>query len=128
MSMSYTGTLPAGVTFAEVKPVGLSTGVFALSGTPAASPIGPFSIALTANNGVGTPARQSFTLHAIKPGDVNGDGQVDCSDINIVKAAMGTYRDRVGYDYRADANNDGVVDAADLAYVTSKLAAGAGCK
>jgi hypothetical protein len=128
MSMSYTGALPGGVTFAEVKPVGLSTGVFALSGTPAASPAGPFSILLTANNGVGTAAHQTFTVHVIKPGDVNGDGQVDCSDINIVKAAMGTYRDRIGYDYRADANNDGVVDSLDLAYVTSKLPAGTVCK
>jgi len=128
MSMSYSGTLPAGIAFSEVKPAGLSTGVYALSGTPAATPIGPFSIALTATNGVGTAARQTFTVHVIKPGDVNGDGQVDCSDINIVKAAMGTYRDRVGYDFRADANNDGVVDALDFAYVTSKLTAGTVCQ
>ena len=128
MSVSDTGTLPAGVTFSQVAPVGLSTGVFALSGTPAASPAGPFSILLTANNGVGTPAHQTFTVHVIKPGDVNGDGKVDCSDVNIVKAAMGAYRDRIGYDYRADANNDGVVNALDLAYVTSYLPAGTACQ
>jgi hypothetical protein len=127
MSMSYTGALPAGVTFSQVTPVGLSTGVFAVSGTPAASPVGPFSILLTANNGLGT-AHQTFTVHVIKPGDVNQDGKVDCSDINVVKAAMGTYRDRIGYDYRADANNDGVVDARDLAYVTSYLPAGTACQ
>ena len=69
---------------------------------------------------MGTAAHQTFTVHVVKPGDVNGDGQVDCSDINIVKTAMGTYRDRIGYDYRADVNNDGVVDSLDLAYVTSK--------
>ena len=128
MSVGYSGTLPAGTTFSEVKPVGLSSGVFALSGTPAASPTGPFSIALTASDGVGTAAHQTFTVHVIKPGDVNGDGQVDCSDINVVKAAMGTYRDHAGYDYRADANNDGVVDSLDLAYVTSKLPPGTVCK
>jgi hypothetical protein len=127
MSISYTGTLPAGVTFSQVTPVGLSTGVFALSGTPAASPTGPFSIMLTANNGVGT-AHQTFTVHVIKPGDVNADGKVDCSDINVVKAAMGTYRDRIGYDYRADANNDGVVNGLDLAYVTSYLPPGTVCQ
>jgi hypothetical protein len=128
MSMTYSGTLPPGVAFSEVKPVGLSTGVFALSGSPAAASAGPFSIMLTAANGVGTPARRSFTVHVIKPGDLNGDGKVDCSDINIVKAAMGTYRDRVGYDYRADANNDGVVDSLDLAYVTSNLPSGTVCQ
>jgi hypothetical protein len=128
MSISYSGTLPAGVTFSQVTPVGLSTGVFAVSGAPAASPTGPFSLMLTANNGVGTAAHQTFTVHVIIPGDVNQDGVVNCSDINVVKAAMGTYRDHVGYDYRADANNDGVVNSLDLAYVTSKLPAGMVCQ
>jgi hypothetical protein len=127
MSISYTGALPAGTALAEVKPLRISTGVFALSGTPTGS-AGPYSIMLTASNGVGTAAKQTFTVHVIKPGDVNGDGQVNCSDINVVKAAMGTWRDHVGYDYRADANNDGVVDANDLAYVTSKLPPGTTCQ
>ncbi|MFZ3266792.1 MAG: protease pro-enzyme activation domain-containing protein, partial [Terriglobales bacterium] len=54
-SISETGALPAGVTFIDN---GDGTGT--LSGTPAAT--GGFSISFTAQNGVGSPATQSFTL------------------------------------------------------------------
>jgi len=54
-SIGVSGTLPAGVTFADN---GDGTGT--LSGTPAAG--GTFPLTVTASNGVGTPATQSFTL------------------------------------------------------------------
>lgn len=50
-------------------------------------------------------------------GDVNGDGKVDSSDLQIVKAALGTIAGQPGYDPRADVIRDGVVDSADLALV-----------
>jgi hypothetical protein len=53
-TLSETGTLPAGVTF--------NPGTGVLSGTPAAGTGGTYSITFTANNGVGTPASQPFTL------------------------------------------------------------------
>jgi hypothetical protein len=54
-ALTETGTLPSGVSF------NASTG--ALSGTPAAGTGGTYNnISFTANNGVGTPATQSFTL------------------------------------------------------------------
>jgi hypothetical protein len=55
---SETGALPAGVSLS-------SSGV--LSGTPGASTGGVYPITVTASNGVGTPATQSFTLTIIQP-------------------------------------------------------------
>lgn len=62
------------------------------------------------------------------PGDVNGDGKVDCADVAIVKAAFGTSRGQTGYDARADVNNDGVVNILDLAFVLRQLPAGTTCQ
>jgi hypothetical protein len=53
--LSETGPLPGGVTFSDN---GNGTGT--LSGTPTAS--GPFSISFKAQNGVGSPATQTFAL------------------------------------------------------------------
>jgi len=51
---SRTGTLPTGVTFST------ATGV--LSGTPAAGTAGTYTLNITASNGVGTNANQTFIL------------------------------------------------------------------
>jgi len=56
-SLSETGTLPSGVTFADN---GNGTGT--LSGTPAAATGGKYNISFKASNGVGSDATQSFTL------------------------------------------------------------------
>ena len=54
-SLSETGTLPGGVTFADNR-----DGTGTLSGTPTTS--GSFSVSFTAQNSVGSPATQTFTL------------------------------------------------------------------
>jgi hypothetical protein len=59
---------------------------------------------------------------------VNGDSQVNCSDIAIVKAAFGKTSSQTGYDLRADVNHDGVVNIRDLAVVSQQLAAGTVCQ
>jgi large repetitive protein len=69
-SFTESGPLPAGVTLS-------SGGV--LSGTPAAGTGGSYPITVTASNGVGTPATQSFTLTVTVPpaaavGAEGGDG------------------------------------------------------
>ena len=56
LSLTATGALPSGVTF-----VSNGNGTATLSGTPAAGTGGDI-LTITANNGVGTPASQSFTL------------------------------------------------------------------
>ncbi len=62
-----TGALPTGVTLKTTYSGLTSTGV--LSGTPTQT--GTFPITITANNGVGTPTTQSFTL-TVEPG-ASGD-------------------------------------------------------
>jgi hypothetical protein len=56
-SLTETGALPGGVTF-----VNNGNGTATLSGTPAAGTAGSYPITITASNGVGAPANQSFTL------------------------------------------------------------------
>ncbi|MCX6023782.1 MAG: putative Ig domain-containing protein, partial [Chloroflexi bacterium] len=53
-TFSHTGALPSGVT--------LNAATGALSGTPAMGSAGTYPITITASNGVGTAATQSFTL------------------------------------------------------------------
>jgi hypothetical protein len=62
------------------------------------------------------------------PGDVNGDGKVDCSDLEIVKIAMGTKTGQLGFDPRADVNGDGIVNVLDLSAVARQLPAGTTCQ
>ena len=56
-SLTETGALPNGVTFTDN-----GNGTATLGGTPAAGTAGSYAITITANNGVGSPANQSFTL------------------------------------------------------------------
>jgi hypothetical protein len=56
-TLTETGTLPTGVTFTDN---GNGTGT--LSGTPGAATAGSYPIVFTANNAIGTPAAQNFTL------------------------------------------------------------------
>jgi hypothetical protein len=62
-TLTETGALPSGVTF-----VNNGNGTATLSGTPAAGSGGTYIFTITASNGVGTAASQSFTL------TVNGGG------------------------------------------------------
>ena len=61
-ALSETGALPSGVTFTDN---GDGTGT--LPGTPAAGSGGVYTVTLTAINGVGTAAKQSFTLSVNEP-------------------------------------------------------------
>jgi hypothetical protein len=73
-SFSETGTLPGGVTLSAA---GL------LSGTPVVGSAGSYPITITANNGVGSPAMQTFTLVVLSP----------CSAISVSGAlANGLYQ------------------------------------
>lgn len=126
MRLTLTGTLPSGVTFTDLSPEGLPTGTGILSGTPIQT--GTFPVTIVANNGVGTPATQQFTLVVNKPGDVNGDGAVNCADVAIVKAAFGSYQEQASYDPRADLNHDFTVNVLDLAFVAAHLPPGTRCQ
>ncbi|MDQ6614098.1 MAG: PQQ-binding-like beta-propeller repeat protein [Actinomycetota bacterium] len=73
-SLTEAGALPSGVTFVDN-----GNGTATVSGTPAAGRAGAYPITLTASNGVGTNATQSFTLIVTggAPADFNGDGKTD---------------------------------------------------
>jgi len=69
-SLSESGTLPSGVTF-----VNNANGTATLSGTPASGTGGSYSLTITASNGVGTAASQTFTLTVSQaPAITSGSG------------------------------------------------------
>jgi hypothetical protein len=74
-----------------------------------------------------TAATETVTLLVNKPGDLNGDGAVDCADMAIVKGSFGKLTGQPGFDPRADVNNDGRVDIRDLSAVAKQLPAGTSC-
>jgi hypothetical protein len=76
---------------------------------------------------VKTVAEATTQVPAQMAADVNGDGQINCADIAIVKASFGKRSGQTGFDARADVNHDGVVDVRDLAIVAQKLIPGTTC-
>jgi hypothetical protein len=77
---------------------------------------------------IGNRAINMFLLAAaVTPGDVNGNGVVDCADIGMVRAAFGRQSGQPGWDARADVDTDGVIDVRDLVFVSRRLPAGTRC-
>jgi hypothetical protein len=78
------------------------------------------------------PAAASVTINVNPrgsvPGDLNGDGVVDCADLNIIKASFGKKTGQAGFDPRADLNNDGIVNVIDLSAEARLVPAGTTCK
>jgi hypothetical protein len=62
------------------------------------------------------------------PGDLNGDGNVDCADVAIVRTSFAKRAGQPGFDARADANGDNVVNISDLAFVLRLLPRGVSCQ
>ena len=56
-----------------------------------------------------------YKTTVVIPGDVNGDGTVDITDLALVGEAYGTVEGASDYNPDADLNGDGVVDIYDLA-------------
>jgi hypothetical protein len=61
-------------------------------------------------------------------GDVNNDGEVDCTDLAFLTNILGKTYGQAGFDPRADMNGDGVIDIRDLAFVAQHLLDGASCQ
>jgi probable HAF family extracellular repeat protein len=60
--------------------------------------------------------------------DVNGDGQINCADVDLVKASFGKKTGQPEFNPAADVNRDGVVNVIDLALITQKLIPGTVCQ
>jgi hypothetical protein len=75
-----------------------------------------------------TRAEATTRVASVVPGDVNGDGQVNCLDIDAVKASFGKKTGQPGFNPNADVNKDGVVNVLDLALVSRKLIPGTTCQ
>lgn len=92
--------------------------------------IGPHTIsALYGGDGSNAPsASQPVTVTITPvPGDVNGDGEVNCLDMYAVKASFGKRTGQAGFNAAADVNRDGVVNILDQTYVSRLLPAGTVC-
>ena len=76
---------------------------------------------------VGQTISQTLSYSTL-PGDLNGDGRVDCSDVSIVRNVFGKRLGQNEFDPVADTNRDGVVDVRDLSFVSQKLVAGTRCQ
>jgi len=66
------------------------------------------------------PERQILIINSVRwllpwaPGDVNGDGSVDASDLSELSKAYGSDSSKPNWDPDCDINDDGKVDASDL--------------
>ena len=126
--------LPSDLSASNLNPEGFNTGTLIISGNPSSADLGQHAVNLVAYNGInsydgGPPgATQTLTLNIAMPGDVNGDGVANCTDLNLVKASFGTYRGQPGYNPAADLNNDGVINVEDLALVSKNLPEGTACR
>ncbi|HEY2779810.1 MAG TPA: dockerin type I domain-containing protein [Steroidobacteraceae bacterium] len=60
-------------------------------------------------------------------GDVNGDGLVNCADLQLVKVAFNSRRGQASYNANADVNGDGVINIVDLSTVARALPVGTTC-
>ena len=58
----------------------------------------------------------NFLLGFYLPGDANGDGIVDKTDLAIVKSLRGTRASSPNYNFNADVNRDGRIGKIDLAF------------
>jgi hypothetical protein len=78
------------------------------------------TVALAAAKGTSGDYLLGFYL----PGDVNGNGVVDSSDIDSIKSTLGSKNGDTGYNFGADSNRDGRINAADLNLARKNLGAG----
>lgn len=120
--------LPGDLSYSNLNPQGYNTGTLTISGTPSSSDVGPHVVSITASNGVGVPVTQILTLNVLAlPGDVDGNGVVNCADFDLVRASFGKYRGQPGYNSAADVNNDGVVNIQDLSTIARNVPQGTVC-
>jgi Dockerin type I domain len=73
-------------------------------------------------------AKLPITVPVTIPGDLNGDGVVNCADFAIIQASLNTAFGQSGFDNRADLNHDGIVNRVDLNSFELLLPTGTVCR
>ncbi|QOY86827.1 dockerin type I domain-containing protein [Paludibaculum fermentans] len=120
--------LPPSLSIRELSPEGKVVGKAEITGTPSLAEVGTYQQLFRYDNGVGGSIPDLFFLRIVKPGDLNADGSVDCSDVAVVRSAMGTRLGNPAYNPLADPTGDGIVDVRDVSYVSTKLIQGTRCQ
>jgi hypothetical protein len=81
----------------------------------------PASYAVNVKGLSGTTGK--YLLGFYLPGDANGDGAVDQTDVKAVKSAMGATATSSKYTFDADANRDGKINGQDIRMAMQNLGA-----
>lgn len=76
---------------------------------------------VVANDGVGHTDSRPVLVSLRMMGDVNGDGSVDATDVNIMTIALGTFPIPPPFNPLLDLNQDTVIDNADMALIVANL-------
>ena len=103
---AYAGHLPNATVAAGQATSAVQTTIQLKPGTPSET----FTLNVRGLRGTTGDYLLGFYL----PGDANGDGKVDQTDINAIKAAMGSKAGGTKYTFDTDANRDGRVNGADV--------------
>lgn len=98
------------------------------SGLPVIGTVNSDGFSATFNNVVTLSTVVAYLSTGSILGDVNGDGNVNCADVSIVKSSFGKHMGQAGYNIAADLNNDGTIDIRDLFIVSRQLAPGTVCQ
>ena len=124
--------LPAGSTASfSLGVVGGGSGSSALSIiTSPATPPGSYTLVINGISSDGVRSHVAIVPLVVSgaPGDVNGDGVVNCADVAAVRASYGKSAGQAGYNPSADFNGDGFVNIQDLQFVVQHLPAGTSCQ
>ena len=97
------------------------------SGNPVVGTVNSDGISATFNNVVTLSTVVAYLSNGSVLGDVNGDGNVNCVDVSLVKSSFGKRTGQVGFNSAADLNNDNTVNILDLFIVSRQLPAGTVC-